>query len=103
MLYAPVDGTPAPDPGRLNGLHWELLRACYRLNFRWVPKLYWDNQTGAGVPLPRRMLIQLLGRGQVAQWSAALAWRAWRSRKDVSSPAADPAAAAKIVAAGGPL
>jgi radical SAM superfamily enzyme YgiQ (UPF0313 family) len=93
MLYAPVDGTPAPGSGRLNGLHWELLRACYRLNFRWIPKLYWDNQTGAGVPLSRRMLIQVLGRGQTVQWTMALAWRAWRSRKDLLDQTVSPSAA----------
>jgi radical SAM superfamily enzyme YgiQ (UPF0313 family) len=80
VLYAPLDGTPPPGVRDLHGLHWRLLRECYRLNFHWIPKLYWDNQAGAGVSFARRMLIQMLGYGQVLQWSALLAWRVWRTR-----------------------
>lgn len=79
MLYAPVDGTPPPTRKEMTRAHWELIRLCYDLNFRWVPKMYWDNQTGAGVPLPRRMLLQMLGKGQVLQWRSLFAWHSWRA------------------------
>jgi radical SAM superfamily enzyme YgiQ (UPF0313 family) len=81
VLYAPVDGGPPPDPRSLRPLHWALIRACYRLNFRWVPWFYWDNQAAAGTPLVRRTALQLMGRGQVLQWKALFAWHAWRARR----------------------
>jgi radical SAM superfamily enzyme YgiQ (UPF0313 family) len=81
VVYAPVDGGPPPDPRELRPLHWALIRACYRLNFRWVPWFYWDNQAAAGTPLVRRTALQLMGRGQVLQWKALFAWHAWRARR----------------------
>jgi tRNA A37 methylthiotransferase MiaB len=80
VLYAPVDGTPPLDPRRLRPLHWALIRACYRLNFRWVPWFYRDNQAAAGAPLTRRIAMQLLGYGQILQWKTFLAWHQWRAR-----------------------
>jgi radical SAM superfamily enzyme YgiQ (UPF0313 family) len=80
LLYAPTDGSPGLQRRDLRRAHWELIRACYRLNFRWVPRLYLDNQEAAGVPAVRRMLTKFLGRGQALRWSGLLALRAWRSR-----------------------
>jgi len=84
MLYAPVDGTQPPDVRRLSLLHWRLIRECYALNFRWTPRMYWDNQSGAGVGLLRRCLMQALGRGQMLQWRALFAWHtlARRMKRD---------------------
>ncbi|MGD0516053.1 MAG: radical SAM protein [Thermoguttaceae bacterium] len=79
VLYAPVDGGPPPDPRMLQPLHWALIKACYRLNFRWVPWIYADNQAAAGVPMARRALLQLLGRGQMLQWKMLFAWHSWRA------------------------
>jgi len=79
VLYAPLDGAPPPDPRRLLPAHWSLIKACYRLNFRWVPWIYADNQAAAGVPRFRRVALQLLGRGQIVQWKALFAWHAWRA------------------------
>ncbi len=56
-------------------MHWRLFRACYRLNFKWVPRLSWDNQTRGGVPLGRRVLLQMLGWGQVWWWKLLFVWR----------------------------
>lgn len=42
--------------------HWQLFRECYRLNFKWLPRMYWDDQTAAGVPLWRRTSLQALGK-----------------------------------------
>ena len=81
VFYAPVDGTPPLDPRRLRPSHWALIRACYRLNFRWVPWFYRDNQAAAGVSLVRRLAVQLLGYGQVVQWKSLLAWHQWRARR----------------------
>ena len=56
--------------------HWRLFRTCYRMNFQWMPRLFWDNQTRGGVALGRRLLMQTLGRSQVCWWKALFAWRA---------------------------
>ena len=58
--------------------HWRLFRACYRLNFKWMPGLFWDNQTRAGVSLGRRLLVQMLGRGQVGWWKLLFVRRSGR-------------------------
>ena len=58
--------------------HWRLFRACYRLNFKWMPGLFWDNQTRGGVSLRRRLLMQMLGRGQVGWWKVLFVWRSGR-------------------------
>jgi radical SAM superfamily enzyme YgiQ (UPF0313 family) len=81
VLYAPVDGASPPDPRKLRAAHWSLIKACYRLNFRWVPWIYGDNQAAAGVPLFRRAGLQLLGYGQIVQWKALFAWYGWRAGK----------------------
>jgi radical SAM superfamily enzyme YgiQ (UPF0313 family) len=81
VLYAPIDGNPPPAPGSLSPLHWDLIKACYRLNFRWVPWIYADNQKAAGVPWTKRSLLQLLGRGQIVQWKLLFAWYAWRAKR----------------------
>jgi radical SAM superfamily enzyme YgiQ (UPF0313 family) len=74
VIHAPIDGSRPPT---LNRDHWRLMRESYAFNFRWIPRLFADQQRAAGVGWPRRALIQLLGRGQIAQWSALLAWRRW--------------------------
>jgi radical SAM superfamily enzyme YgiQ (UPF0313 family) len=80
MLHAPIDGAAPPDPRALKPLHWELVRTCYDLNFRWIPRMYWDNQTAAGERLLRRLMLQILGRGQVLQWKALFALHSFRAR-----------------------
>ena len=81
VLYAPIDGSTPPDSRKLRPLHWSLIKACYRLNFRWVAWIYGDNQAAAGVPFLRRAFLQLLGRGQIWQWKILFAWYAWRARR----------------------
>jgi radical SAM superfamily enzyme YgiQ (UPF0313 family) len=76
LFYAPVNGRGrAFGAADMSPAHWRLFRACYRLNFKWVPRLVWDNQSGAGVGLGRRLLLQALGRAQVAWWRLLFAWR----------------------------
>lgn len=79
-LCAPIDGTPPVTLKDLTPLHWRLIRACYRLDFKWVPKLYADSQRASGVGLGRRCLIQTLGLGQTALWRGLFAWHSARSR-----------------------
>lgn len=72
VLYAPVDGSTPPTARELTETHWRLLQAAYRLNFRWIPRMYWDNQRAAGVPVAKRLLLQALGRGQALLWKCRL-------------------------------
>jgi len=72
IFYSPV----IPGAGRqftiqdMTPMHWRLFRLAYNLNFKWIPKMYWDNQTGAGASLRRRLFIQVTGRMQTLQWKA---------------------------------
>ena len=79
MFRAPLHvGEPGFGVAEMSPVHWQLLRTCYRLNFRWIPRLYWDNQTGAGVGVGRRLLIQALGRMNILWWKGLFAWRSGR-------------------------
>ncbi len=81
VLYAPIDGAATPGRRDLTPAHWELIDRCYDVNFREVPRMVWDNQRAAGVGVGRRMLMQMLGRGQIVQWKMLLAYHAWRSAR----------------------
>ncbi len=81
MLYAPIDGSPPPTRNDLTRAHWRLIERCYGFNFREVPRMFFDGQTAAGVPVGRRLALQALGFGQVALWSALFAWRGWQAER----------------------
>ena len=64
--------------------HLELYTACYELNFRRVPSLYWDNQRAGGVGLARRLAIQMLGKVEVRAWRKNFAKAREKLRKTTS-------------------
>jgi radical SAM superfamily enzyme YgiQ (UPF0313 family) len=51
--------------------HLELYRSCYEINFRKVPLLFWDNQRCGGVSWTKRVIMRLLGKGEIFQWRGA--------------------------------
>jgi len=53
---------------RMSPEQLELFRACYEINFRRVPRLFWDNQRAGGVSWVKRMVVQMLGRMEVVVW-----------------------------------
>lgn len=73
VLYAPLNDDPSPDPDELSAGVWSLIAECYDRNFRWVPRLYYEQQAAAGVSLPKRGIMQLLGQAQAFVWKRRLA------------------------------
>ena len=72
IFHVPVNGQPqrAFSIEDMTPMHWRLYRLAYNLNFKWIPRMYWDNQTGARAPLWRRLFIQMTGRAQTLLWRA---------------------------------
>jgi radical SAM superfamily enzyme YgiQ (UPF0313 family) len=66
--------------------HLELYRTCYEINFKRVPKLFWDNQRAGGVPWLKRAVLQVMGRAEI------LNWRTTFRRLDKQLQSAEPAA-----------
>jgi radical SAM superfamily enzyme YgiQ (UPF0313 family) len=56
---------------RMQQSHMELYKACYEINFRQVPRLFWDNQRCGGVSWARRALMRMLGTTQIFAWRGA--------------------------------
>ncbi|MEN6335901.1 MAG: radical SAM protein [Phycisphaerales bacterium] len=65
--------------------HLELYRTCYEINFKMVPRLFWDNQRAGGVPWIKRAIMQTMGRGEVLTWRRAFKKLGKRLMKDNGS------------------
>lgn len=73
IFYEPLphevaSGAAPFTPQVMTAEHLDLFAACYEVNFRRVPQLYWDNQRAGGVSWFKRTLIQALGRTEVVSW-----------------------------------
>jgi radical SAM superfamily enzyme YgiQ (UPF0313 family) len=79
VLYAPLSGEPTITRDTMTPAHWALIRTSYDFNFRWVPQLFWDNQTAIGVPWSQRAVLQAFGFAQTLLWRSLLAWHARRA------------------------
>ena len=53
---------------RLREDHLALYSACYEINFKRVPALFWDNQHAGGVSWLKRATLQMLGKTEVVTW-----------------------------------
>ena len=79
LFFAPIKKEQKPFTlADMTPLHWRILRLSYRLNFKWLPRVYWDNQRGAGVPLIRRFLMQAAGRMSALNWKLRFIWKSGR-------------------------
>ncbi len=73
VFYEPID-LQAIRSGERLGIetmlpeHLDLYRECYEINFRAVPRLFWDNQRAGGVPWLKRAIMQVLGKLEVSTW-----------------------------------
>lgn len=80
MLLAPIGGgETAAGRDDLTSQDWQFIRECYRFNFRWLPRMIWDNQRFGGERLWKRLVLQAMGQGQMALWQTLFAWRKWRA------------------------
>jgi radical SAM superfamily enzyme YgiQ (UPF0313 family) len=69
IFYEPVRGGDASFRiAAMTPEHLELYTTCYEMNFRWIPKLYWDNQRAGGVGWLKRAMIQIMGKMEVLSW-----------------------------------
>ena len=88
IFYEPVRAEEMATGGfgmdRLRLDHLALYEKCYEINFRQVPKLYWDNQRAGGVGLGKRALMRLLGKTEIRAWRGAFG-RLRKERKKVMS------------------
>ncbi len=59
---------------QMTPLHWKLFRRAYDFNFRWMPRMFRDNQRAGGVAFWRRWLLQMGGQAQRLYWQMRFAW-----------------------------
>jgi len=76
IFYEPVRTDESREEQRftldkMSAEHLKLYRACYEINFRLIPRLFWDNQRAGGVSPSKRALLRILGKGEVRSWRKA--------------------------------
>jgi len=79
MVYKPLNGDRPVDARSLTSLQWQLIRTCYRLNFKWMPRLYRDNRRGGGVPLHRSLVGGMASRAMNMHRRFRLMWNHWQA------------------------
>jgi len=74
IFYEPVrTGEQAFTLEEMRRDHLELYAACYEINFRWVPPMFWDNQRAGGVSWSKRALMRVLGKTEIRSWRKTFA------------------------------
>jgi len=73
VFYEPLAADEIADGKRftlakMRSDHLELYRTCYEINFKLVPRLFWDNQRAGGVSWLKRAFMQTLGKTEVFTW-----------------------------------
>ncbi|MCK5175813.1 MAG: B12-binding domain-containing radical SAM protein, partial [Planctomycetes bacterium] len=73
IFYEPLRIEEIQNDGRftidkIRADHLELYSSCYEINFKRVPKLFWDNQRAGGVSWIKRAMLQMLGKTEVVSW-----------------------------------
>ncbi len=69
VFYEPLSADEKPfGIEDMQSNHLELYRTCYEINFKMVPKLFWDNQRAGGVSWLKRAAIRMLGKTEIFTW-----------------------------------
>ncbi|MDK1030959.1 MAG: radical SAM protein [Planctomycetia bacterium] len=83
IFYEPLTSDARFTLQQMRPDHLKLFTECYEINFKCVPRLFWDNQRAGGVSWLKRMVMQLLGRLEVKMWRRTFA----RVEREISARA----------------
>ncbi len=76
VFFEPIDPQQiAEDAGftlsKMTLEHLKLYRKCYEINFKRMPRLFWDNQTAGGESWLKKLFVQGLGKVEIRTWRSS--------------------------------